>query len=188
MIFNRQRLNRFGFLLLPVALLALSSCLNGDDTATKYKEWYEANTKYINDCEAETNGAQRVYEKIVPAWDPSSYTLVKWIERGQTGNLLTPLSNSTVDVKYMLTNISGDTIDSSYSQTQYGDSIFRCRPNEMITGFWIAVTSMHVGDSVTAVIPFQSGYGMDGSNSIPPFSTLIFQIKLENIVAFDSEP
>lgn len=175
---------KFGFLLLPLCLVVLASCL-GDDTSTKYKEWYETNLKYINDCEAETNGAQRVYKKIVPDWDPSSYTLVKWIKRGNTGNLMKPISNSTLNVKYLLTNISGDTIDSSYGQT---DSLFQCKPNEMITGFWIAVTNMNIGDSVTAVIPYQCGYGLEGSSSIPPFSTLIFQIKLVEIVAYDSKP
>lgn len=182
-----MKLKRFGFLLLPLVLGVLSSCLSGDDSGD-YKEWLESNLKYIEQCEAKTDGITKVYEKIVPPWDPASYTLVKWIKRGNTGNLLKPISNSTLDVKYLLTNISGDTIDSSYGQTVNGDSIFRCKPNEMITGFWIAVTNMNVGDSVEAVIPFQCGYGMEGSSSIPPFSTLIFQIKLERIVAYDSEP
>ena len=67
-------------------------------------------------------------------------------------------------------------------------SIFRCKPNEMITGFWAATTNMEIGDSVTAVIPYTSGYGVTGSGAILPYSTLIFNIKLVDIAAYDKVP
>ncbi len=145
------------------------------------------NLEYISNAEAETGAdGKKVYEKIVPAWDKASFTLMRWHnDRALTASNLTPLDNSTIKVKYLLTNIEGDTIDSSYRQT---DSLYQCRPCDMITGFWIATTNMHVGDSVTAVIPYQAGYGITGSNAVLPFSTLIFQIKLNSIVALESQP
>lgn len=182
-----MKLKHFGFLL-PISLIILASCMKGDDFDYTYSEWRQKNTDYITAAEAATENGEKVYQKIVPTWDKASFTLVKWHTRGTTGSLLTPLSNSTIDVVYLLRSIEGDTIDSSYSQTVFGDSIYRCRPCDLITGFQIASTSMNVGDSVTAIIPYWSGYGVNGSGSVLPFSTLIFEIKLKQIVAYDYNP
>ncbi len=183
-----MKASRFAFLLLPATILSLQSCLSDqEETDRNYSEWRKQNTAFFQDAEDEVlNGVKR-YEKLTPKWDPASSVLLQWHKRGDA-NSITPLDNSTIDVKYLLTNIEGDTIDSSYANTTYGDSIFRCQPNEMITGFWIATTNMHVGDSVTAVIPYMAGYGITGSSTIPPYSTLIFQIKLDSIVSYDSLP
>lgn len=182
-----MRLKNFGFLILPALLFVMSSCLGGDDTED-YSEWMKQNLSYLEEKEAETESGKAKYEKIIPSWDKASYILLKWHNnRSETEKNLTPLFNSTCDVKYLLTNIKGDTIDSSYAIKQYGDSIFRCKPNEMVTGFAIALSNMHVGDSVTAILPYYTGYGAFGSRSVLPFSTLIFQIKLKSIYSFDSE-
>ncbi len=185
-------IKRYGFLIFPSMLALLSSCLHDSEEQkmmNDYMDWYNRNTEYITKAETEKlpDGTLK-YQKVTPKWDPSSFVLMQWHKRGDTPSRITPLDNSTIDVKYLLTNIDGDTIDSSYKLTTYGDSIFRCRPNEMITGFWVATTQMEVGDSVTAVIPYTSGYGYTGSGSVLPFSTLIFQIKLEGIPAYDSNP
>lgn len=177
-------IKNYGFLILPAALALMSSCLNNDDESEDYKEWRQKNNEYIVSAEN-----SKEYEKIVPNWDKASFTLMKWHnDRKKTEGSLKPLDNSTIAVKYLLTNIEGDTIDSSYKMTTYGDSIYHCRPCDMITGFWIATTNMHVGDSVTAVIPYTSGYGITGSGAVLPYSTLIFQIKLKSIVAWETLP
>ena len=162
-------------------LLALNSCIK-DGNETSYKEWRMENTTFIEDAATERVDGILKYEKVIPDWDKSVYTLMQWHnDRSLTlPNGLRPLSNSTIDVKYLLTNIKGDTLDSSSS--------FRCKPNNLITGFWVAVTNMQVGDSVTAIIPHEAGYGSMGSGKVLPYSTLIFNIKLDSIVAFDSQP
>lgn len=176
-----MKLKKFGFLLLPATLAILSSCM-GDDKETDYTEWRNENLNYITAAEAEMLGGQKRYEKISPKWDPASYVLMQWHKRGNSASSLKPLDNSTISLKYLLTNVKGDTLDSSYSNT---DSLFNCKPCEMITGFWIATTNMLPGDSVTAIIPYTSGYGISGSNSVLPYSTLIFQIKLDKIISYD---
>ena len=184
-----MRIKNFGFLALPAVLLGMSSCLGDDDEDNDYKEWRQQNIDYILSAENSRVGGQKEYEKIIPAWDQASFTLMKWHnDRSATAGNMSPLDNSTIAVKYLLTNIEGDTIDSSYKMTAYGDSTYHCRPCEMITGFWIATTNMHVGDSVTAVIPYSSGYGVLGSGAVLPYSTLIFQIKLDSIVALETLP
>ncbi len=183
-----MRLQKIGFIALPAVLLSLSSCLGNDDISKNdYAEWRQSNFDYIEKAEAATINGQKQYEKVIPDWDKSIFTLIQWHnDRSLTAKNLSPLSNSTCNVKYTLTNIEGDTLDTSSTQTEHGDSIFQCRPNNMITGFSVALTSMHIGDSVTAVIPYNAGYGTSGYNSILPYSTLIFSIKLVDIPAFES--
>lgn len=114
------------------------------------------------------------YEQISPDWDKSFSILMKWHNESEDpSNKITPLSTSTCVVNYTLTNIAGDTLDSSNS--------FKCVPNNMITGFMTAVTNMKVNDTVTAVIPYTAGYGAYGSGGVLPYSTLIFGIRLDSI-------
>lgn len=184
-----MKIKNFGFLALPTLMLVMSSCLNGDDDYGDYTEWRQKNIEFIDNAEKEILDGNKKYEKIVPLWDKSTFVLMRWHNnRTLTANNLSPLDNSTVNLKYMLTNIEGDTIDSSYALTTYGDSIFQCKPNEMVTGFWVAVTNMHVGDSVTAIVPYTAGYGATGSGSLLPYSTLIFQIKIKGIPGLEKNP
>lgn len=181
-----MRLRNFGFLAFPSLLLALSSCLGDDISKNDYAEWRQLNNSYLEEAEAATLNGNKLFEKIVPDWDKSIFTLMQWHnDRRQTIHRLSPLDNSTVDVVYMLTNVEGDTIDSSFALTENGDSIYRCRPCDMITGFQLALTNMHIGDSVTTVIPYTAAYGVTGYGSIPPYSTLVFNIKLVDIPAFE---
>lgn len=167
--------------LATVFAITLTSCFNDDNPNYKdYSEWREQNLQYITDAERETADGKPVYEKLVPEWEKSVYTLIRWHNERSKERGLTPISNSTVDVKYTLTNISGDTIDSSSS--------FRCRPSNMVTGFWLALTNMEPGDSVTTIVPYNAGYGEHSYSSILPYSTLIFTIKLDSIVAYQSLP
>lgn len=154
-------------------LILLSSCL-GNEATTDYTDWKAANEEFLLNAETETKDGLLVYEKIVPNWDRSVFVLMRWLnDRSETTGNLSPLSNSTVTLNYTLTNVEGDTIDRGAS--------FRCQPNNMITGFWTAVTNMNEGDTVNVVMPYTAAYGIYGSGSIPPFSTLIFGIRLITI-------
>ncbi len=182
-----MKLRNFGFLALPAMLFTLSSCLGDDTDSSDYSEWRTQNLEYFDNAKAATINGVKVYEEVTPVWDNATTILMKWHnDRTKTQDNLVPISNSTIDVKYILTTIEGDTIDSSYSQTTYGDSIYRCQPNNLITGFQIAVTNMHVGDSITTVIPYTAGYGYYGSGDVLPYSTLIFGIKLVDINAWET--
>ena len=161
----------------------LTSCLGDDNKLDDYSEWMQKNIDYITKTEADPQ-----FVKVTPVWDQASFTLMKWHKRGPAENKLIPMSNSTIAIKYLTKTIEGDTIDSSYSQTQWGDSLYVCKPNQMIVGFHIATTSMHVGDSVTAVVPYTCAYGIQGSGSVQPYSTLVFEIKLDSIVSLEGLP
>lgn len=165
--------------------ICVASCIHDDDPKN-YQQWYEDNLKYIQDAENLTEDGKPVYQRYVPAWAPGTYVLMKWHnDTTLTRKNLSPLNNSTVLVKYRLRDINNNAVDSSYSMTTYGDSLFRTKVNAVIPGWQIALTNMHVGDSVTVIIPFNAAYGVTGQGAILPYSTLIFDMLLKEVQAYE---
>ena len=156
-----------------ISLLVLPSCF-GSSEETDYSAWRAINTQAFEDSMylTDENGSL-VYSQITPVWDNSFSILMCWREKNESPNLVTPLSTSTCLIKYTLTTIEGDTIDSSSS--------FSCVPNSLITGFMAALTNMRQNDTVTAIIPYTAGYGTYGSGSVKPYTTLVFGIRLDSI-------
>lgn len=163
----------------------LTSCIgNNDDEKYDYTDWIYQNETYFTRMQ-DTIGAdgQKVYEKLTPVWAPSVSILATWHnDRSLTAGNLVPMDNSTLDIKYEGRYYNGIRFDSSYLNQ---DSIYTCRPSSMIVGFWTMLTNMHVGDSVTCVIPAVAGYGAS-SSGVMPYSTLVFDIKLQSIKAYET--
>ena len=89
-----------------IFFLFLTSCLGGNDYENDYAEWKAKNELYIANAETETIDGSLKYEKIVPDWETSIFTLIRWHnDREETKNGINPLANSTIDVKYLLKNI-----------------------------------------------------------------------------------
>lgn len=85
-----------------------------------------------------------------------------------------PRGNDVITVHYKGSLINGKVFDCSYDRG-YPEAF---RLNELITGWQIALTQMHVGDKWTVYIPWEVGYGKKGNGSIPGYSTLIFEMEL----------
>lgn len=179
-------MRRHKLLLLASLPLLMTSCL-GDDKENDYTEWKASNERYVAETAAKTVDGVPEYEKIAPAWAPNGYVLMKWHNnRLLTAQNLVPMDNSTIDIKYELRDIEDNLLDSSYASTAYGDSIYRTQPSGTVIGFHTGLTHMHVGDSVTMVMPYQSGYGSQSTGSVKPFSTLIFHVKLKSIYRYET--
>ena len=169
-----MKLSRIFPVLTAAALLILPSCFNDDDNTVDYSSWRTLNQEYIDSIETVMENGQYLYTKVSPSWDQSFSIFMRWHnDPDENPSFVTPLSTSTCHVKYTLTNIQGDTLDSSAS--------FTCVPNNMVTGFMAAVTNMRVNDTVTAVIPYTAGYGAYGYGGVRPYSTLVFGIRLDSI-------
>lgn len=164
----------------------LTSCLGDDDNSYDYKDWINQNETYLAEKEAAVDASgKKLFEKVVPSWCPGVYVLSQWHnDRSKTAANLVPMDNSTVDVIYECLYVNGTVLDSSYSNTTYGDSVYRCKPSDNIVGFWTMLTNMHVGDSVTCVIPMNAAYGVS-STRVVPYSTLIYNMKLKAIHAYE---
>lgn len=89
-----------------------------------------------------------------------------------------------MNVKYIGRLCNDVPFDSSYLQT---DSVFQTRPDKLIQGWTIALLYMRVGDSARVVIPYTLGYGSSSQGIIPPYSTLVFDLKLVDIVDYEKQ-
>lgn len=177
-------------LLIIFAAIAFSatftSCFK-DNVADEFKEWRQQNEEWFNQQSMNTN----YYKVVTPAWDPTAHVLIHWHnDTTLTRGNLRPLYSSTVDLKYRGWIIGGAAFDSSYVRTSPRDSIFRCKLNSgLIIGWPIAISQMHVGDSCRVVIPYSLAYGdYSKGDIIKPYSTLIFDIKLDDIYGYETYP
>lgn len=168
-----MKIKRLFPIFVALSLIILPSCFNDNYEVNDYSLWRLYNQNYIDSVGIIEIDGKLAYKRITPVWDESFSILMQWHNEDENPSFITPLSTSTCHVKYTLTNIMGDTLDSSAS--------FTCVPNNMITGFMAAITNMRVNDTVTAIIPYTAGYGVYGSGRILPYSTLIFGIRLDSI-------
>lgn len=173
-------------LILFLAPCLLSSCLKDEPNTSD--EWREDNNAWLAEQEQKKNpDGSPYYEKLTAVWNPNAYVLMHWHnDRSATAGNITPLSTSYVDVKYRLTDYKGLPKDSSYLRTNPADSIYRSQVNANIEGWVIGLTRMHVGDSVTMIVPYQCGYGATPNGSIRPYSNLVFDIKLKGIPGYET--
>ncbi len=84
-----------------------------------------------------------------------------------------PNRSSVVTAHYVGKTINGKTFDSSL-----GGAAPAFRLRDLIPGWIIAMTQMHVGDKWEVYIPAEQGYGRLNQPGIPGGSTLIFEITL----------
>lgn len=169
-------------LLITIALaaavcLGFTSC-NDDDNNESQREWLKLNTEWYNEQLARTNPDGSPYFSYVrPAWFPQSNVLIHYFnDRSLTQGNLQPLLTSSVTVKYKGMFYNGTVFDSTAATGS--DSVRTFALSNLILGWKLALTQMHVGDSVEIIIPYPEGYGNTASSSIPAFSTLRFGMKL----------
>lgn len=183
-------MKKLPFIALAAALAAISlSCTNDNDTWKDYAEWQQANDAYLAQLQTMRNDdGTPYYTKITPRWDKSSYVLIHWFnDRQETEGNLSPLYNSTIDVRYRLHLYDGVPVDSSDNITGYGKKgIYQCRLDEMIQGWGAALPVMHCGDTTEIIVPYNLGYGIKGQGDIPPFSALRFNVRLDNIANYQT--
>jgi FKBP-type peptidyl-prolyl cis-trans isomerase len=95
------------------------------------------------------------------------------------GTGATAASGDTVSVHYLGTFTDGRKFDSSYDRgTPY---TFRLGTGAVIPGFDQGVTGMKVGGKRRLTIPPSLAYGSAGSGSIPPNTTIVFEVELVSI-------
>ena len=89
-----------------------------------------------------------------------------------------PTATQKVKVNYEGRLIDGTVFDSSYKRNQ--PATFAC--NQVIKGWTEALTMMPVGSKWQLFIPQELAYGAREAGKIPPFSMLIFDVELIEIV------
>lgn len=187
-------MKHFSLRLLPVAFVSLAAMMSAscddDDSTTSladYQEWRKVNTDFFEEQKyAMTPEGEMLYNTLTPSWNSGATLLIKYLnDRSKTEGNLSPMLTSRVSVKYIGRLYDGTPFDSSYTNT---DSLFYTNLTDVISGWTIALQYMRVGDSVRVVIPYTLGYGTQVTAAIPPYSTLLFDIKLTDIVDYEIKP
>ncbi len=166
--------------ILGVAFSGFVACSpDSDDEPQDYQEWRERNVAYVQQKQQEKGSdGQPLFQTIRPSFAPGLYSLVRWHnDRAETADNLSPLDNSTVKVNYKLQDIDGTVYDSGTNKS--------FQPCNTVVGFWSTLTSMNVGDTVTAIVPYEAGYGNISNGNIQPYTTLIFSIRLKEIIGYE---
>jgi peptidylprolyl isomerase len=98
------------------------------------------------------------------------------IEDETLGTGAEAVTGKKVTVNYVGTLTDGTKFDSSYDRNQ--PFSFNLGAGEVIAGWDQGVTGMKVGGKRKLTIPPSLGYGSQDMGSIPPNSTLIFEVEL----------
>ena len=128
---------------------------------------------------------------------PENY-IIAHVEQAGTGTT-SPLYSDSVSMHYMgrlipsTTYTAGLIFDKSWSSNQFNAATSRPnhsyiglsydskgKPISLVDGFTTALMSMHRGDHWTVYIPYQLGYGEKSSGVVPAYSTLIFDLRLND--------
>ncbi|GEM_PF-3329574 len=92
---------------------------------------------------------------------------------------VTPTAGQTLAVQYTGTLENGAVFDTSRDNNQ--PFVFRLGTNSVIPGFEEGLSTMQVGGRRQLIIPADLAYGATGSGSIPPNSTIIFDVELISV-------
>ncbi|MDR1653821.1 MAG: FKBP-type peptidyl-prolyl cis-trans isomerase [Prevotellaceae bacterium] len=133
----------------------------------EYEEWKIMNENWYSRQEA-------VYLNDSSYQKSSSGLIYKVLEPGYQRQ---PNDNSIVMVKYKATFIDGTAFRISGAVAITGDSVWFSQ-NTSTTGWREALKLIKDGGHIRFFMPYQIGYGKDGYSTIPPYSTLFFDVKL----------
>ena len=158
---------KYLFIIAAVAagLYFFSSCLsNGEEV--NYEENLKKGVEYL-----EANAKR---EGVVTTASGLQYeVLVEGKEDGKS-----PTATDLVRCHYKGTLIDGKVFDSSYDAGK--PIVFSL--NQVIRGWTEGLQYMKEGAKYRFVIPYQLGYGAYGVSTIPPYSTLIFEVELIEVL------
>lgn len=182
--------------LLSIAALAImagaifSSCNSDEEKNTwkQYEKYRKNNLAFFEEQKELTDADGKLfYTPLTPSWNQTAQILIHYFnDRSETEGNLTPMLTSTCALKYRGRLYNDVAFDSSYNAI---NQTVNMRPADLIGGMQIALLNMHVGDSARVVIPYYLGYGsVTTYTGIPPYSTLVFDLKLTDIPYYEIRP
>lgn len=99
----------------------------------------------------------------------------------QAGQGEMPKPGDTLSVIYYGYLITGELFDASVYHAQDSLYTFIYKKDQMIPGWDDIMKIMNKGRRLECIIPSELGYGATGSGIIPPYSPLVFSLKMKNI-------
>ena len=180
-----------------LSLFVMSSCSEDDGTIEEYPDWQNKNEQAFLEIynEAISSGTEMFPVRGVLRansigdgnYSPTDYIVMELLAKGY-GNV-TPNYTDTVLVHYagwLLPSTrykNGLRFDASYYGDVYDEGVsppYQGKVASFIEGFSTALQHMHRGDVYMVYIPYQLGYGSSAAGSIPAYSMLTFEMRLED--------
>lgn len=178
--------------------LTITSCEENDGLVNPYGDWKERNLHFI-DSIADVAYANPDEWKIIHTYqfpeptDPLASKFVKdyvYCKVLESGDGISPFYTDTVSANYrgqLIPLLEGTvvTFDQSY-QGELNKDVAIPRSfalNGVIPGWTTALQHMREGDYWKVYIPSELGYGLVGSDNIPGYSTLCFDIHLVKVTS-----
>lgn len=178
--------------------LTITSCEENDGLVNPYGNWKERNLHFI-DSIADVAYANPDEWKIIHTYqfpeptDPLASKFVKdyvYCKVLESGDGISPFYTDTVSANYrgqLIPLLEGTvvTFDQSY-QGELNKDVAIPRSfalNGVIPGWTTALQHMREGDYWKVYIPSELGYGLVGSDNIPGYSTLCFDIHLVKVTS-----
>ena len=178
--------------------LCITSCEENDGLVNPYGDWKNRNQQFLDSIAqvARQNPSEwkviHTYQFPEPT-DPlaakvvNDYVYCKVLE---SGDGLYPFYTDSVSANYRgqlipLAEGSIVTFDQNYKGELNKETAVPVTfaMKGVIAGWTIALQEMREGDRWEVYIPSDLGYGLDGSNSIPGYSTLCFDIHLVKVIS-----
>ena len=187
------------FIWCALAALSLVACKEEDDTINEFANWQAVNDEYYSKLVAETqekiNAGDTSWELIKAYTKPSGgeyspgysdYVVVEKLEQGS--GTTSPLLSDSAEVHYVGTLIPSLNYPQGYEFDRTYTGVFdpvvsspaKFSLRGVVVGFSTAVQKMHRGDRWRVYIPYQLGYKSNATGSVPAYSTLIFDLRLED--------
>lgn len=169
---------------------AVKDILQGRQPAMTHREAQSIVTKYFKEKEQQLNSARQAKgmqakiagerflaenatrEGVVTTASGLQYIVLR------EGEGKRPAAESTVRCHYEGKLIDGTLFDSSVRRGEPADFPL----NGVITGWTEGLQLMNEGAKYRFFIPYLLGYGESGAGTIPPFSTLIFDVELIKVL------
>ncbi len=181
-----------------LVILSVVSCKEEDNTPVEYPDWRNTNeaafTKLYYDAKTAIESGSTEWmllpsvmkpDSLVTELAPENYVVVKVLEEGD--DTISPYQTDSVCVHYrgrLLPSLhypTGRVFDKSY-YGEYVDGVSNPYRTVVggIEGFSTVLQYMHRGDQWEVSIPYQLAYGTKDYESIPAYSMLIFEIRLDD--------
>lgn len=150
---------------IAASLFFFSSC-NKDNGDFDVEEWKTSNLDFLNE--------NAKIESVVVTNSGLQYQVIS--EGKENGK--SPTANDFVRCNYKGMFINGQIFDSTYLDGN--PALFKL--SNVIRGWVEGLQYMKEGDRFRFVIPYDLGYGASGYATIPPYSTLIFDVELLEVL------
>lgn len=200
-------MKKYLYITFALFVALMSSCSETNEENTEFADWENRNNAYFNDVYAKAKAAIsngdtswkiiRCYSKNEASTKPTDYIVAKVISEGKAPleGQQCPLFSDSVQIHYrgyLMPTASYNTPVEGYpSNVGYQfDSSWTGNYNlatmvptkgvtgSFVSGFTTALMDMRVGDRWLVYIPYDQAYGTSGNNSIPGYSTLLFDMTL----------